>query len=114
MNGAVRLSGGDIQSEGNVEIYLDGEWGFVCDNDWGEYDAFVVCWQLGYPDASRATVNSEFGDVASSTSFLLNNVRCLGYEGNLTECNYNRFSTNQDCSVSSAAGVVCSRKLIYQ
>ena len=47
-NGQLRLAGGNIPSEGRVEICVNNVWGTVCDNSWGSADATVVCRQLGY------------------------------------------------------------------
>ena len=45
-DGEVRLADGAATNEGRVEICLGGEWGTVCDNQWGPSDARVVCRQL--------------------------------------------------------------------
>ena len=47
-NGDVRLVGGQSQSEGRVEMCLDGRWGTVSDDFWSVIDATVICRQLGY------------------------------------------------------------------
>jgi deleted-in-malignant-brain-tumors protein 1 len=44
----IRLTGGPSQRQGRVEIKLGKTWGTVCDNDWDQDDARVVCRMLGY------------------------------------------------------------------
>ena len=48
-NGQVHLADGALPSEGRVEICYLNEWGTVCDDNWSNTNAKVVCRQLGFP-----------------------------------------------------------------
>ena len=52
-DGAARLVGGRSSGEGTVEFCYSGVWGSVCDDDWDENDAAVICHQLGFQGTSR-------------------------------------------------------------
>ena len=47
-HGDVRLVGDCLPNQGRVEVCVNSTWGTVCDDDWGDEDAMVVCGQLGY------------------------------------------------------------------
>ena len=47
-DGAVRLTGGTYASSGLLEIFLNNQWGTVCDSLFSIPAATVACKQLGY------------------------------------------------------------------
>ena len=52
-SGDLRLVGGERESEGRVEICVEGFWGTVCDSGWSQREALVVCRQSGFGARGR-------------------------------------------------------------
>ena len=50
----IRLADGNSPYSGRVEIYRNGVWGTVCDDNWTIINAQVVCRQLGYGSSSAS------------------------------------------------------------
>ena len=44
----LRLAGSDLPYEGRLEVYYNGEWGTVCDDNFDDTDAAVACYSLGF------------------------------------------------------------------
>jgi len=45
---AVRLVGGANNNTGRLEVNYNGYWGTVCDDYFGDDDAAVACYMLGF------------------------------------------------------------------
>ena len=54
-NGTVRLAHVTAQGCGRVEIFYGGVWGSVCNDQWHDEDAQVVCRQLGLGGGTRTS-----------------------------------------------------------
>ena len=49
-----------LSEQGNVQIYHDGEWGSICDDEWDLYEANIACQTLGFNlGAKRPTHSSQ-------------------------------------------------------
>lgn len=107
---------------GRVEVCVDGAYGTVCDIEWDNKDAAVVCHQLGFSPYGTlyftllsATLHnlcictgaisgsSDFSDEKFNTHLF--RVSCNGTESYITEC---QNSTNDRvCGQHSDAQVIC-------
>jgi lysyl oxidase-like protein 2/3/4 len=103
-DGAIRLVGGQSESEGNIEIFHNGRWGNICDDEWDKYEAEVVCRQLGFTRGGKATHSGAYGN--ARRKFWMDNLFCTGREKELSDCRFDGWGSS-DCDHSEAAGVVC-------
>jgi len=96
----IKLTGGSEWSEGNVLI--NGQ--PICDDDWDNRDAAVVCRMIGFW-SGVAVSNSAFGQV--DDDFVMDDVKCGGDESNIFNC---VFESQHNCRGHEGAGVRCERK----
>ncbi|ETE70263.1 Neurotrypsin, partial [Ophiophagus hannah] len=100
----IRLMDGENKKEGRVEIYINGQWGTICDDGWSDKDAVVVCRQLGYKGLSRARTMAYFGE--GKGPIHVDNVKCTGNERSLADC-IKQDIGKHNCRHSEDAGVIC-------
>ena len=110
LTGQLRLIAGKSSSEGRLEVFYDGGWNTICDDDWDSVDATVACKQLGHY-SGQPVLGANFGQGTGRIG--LDDVRCTGQEDQLIDCAH-RGWFNHNCSHSEDAGVVCIRKLFLQ
>ncbi|XP_071844175.1 antigen WC1.1-like isoform X6 [Apostichopus japonicus] len=100
----VRLVGGSTPNEGRVEVYYNGIWGTVCDDNWDDVNAWVVCRQLGMGNHGKATYSAFFGEGVGT--IWMDRVGCAGDEVSLTECASRGWGVHS-CGHHEDAGVYC-------
>ena len=91
-----------------MEVFHNGNWGTVCDDDWDMKDATVVCRQVGSLNAVSAPRSARFG--AGSGQIWLDDVRCTGSESSIENCPHDGWGI-QNCDHGEDASVICSSKL---
>ena len=102
----IRLRGpSSSNGTGRVEIYVNGEWGTICQHSWDILAARVACRQLGYLDALRELKGGQVPP--GSGKIWLQNVNCVGNEEVITSCPTIK-NGKRDCEHSDDAGVQCS------
>ena len=94
---------GTAPHEGRVEILYNNTWGTICDDEWDDIDATVVCKQLGYGNGT-ARKRSHFGQ--GSGQIWMNKVNCDGTEDELADCKIKQFGLH-NCGHDQDAGVSC-------
>ena len=90
-----------------MEIFYNGDWGTVCDDEWGMNDARVVCRQLGFLGAVSAPTDARFG--AGRGPIWLDDVGCFGSEISIVNCKHRGWGV-ENCGHSEDASVICSSK----
>ncbi|KAM6158166.1 LOW QUALITY PROTEIN: T-cell differentiation antigen CD6 [Rhynchocyon petersi] len=99
-----RLTGGAHPCEGQVEVFFRGVWSTVCNSEWYDPEAEVLCRALGCGTAAgtpKGQPHSLSGKMYYS---------CMGGEPTPAHCFW-RFNNPNLCSQSLAARVLCSGSL---
>ncbi|XP_066505263.1 lysyl oxidase homolog 3A [Hoplias malabaricus] len=91
-------------NEGRVEIFYNGEWGTICDDDFTLSNAHVLCHHLGFVEALSWSHSAKYG--AGTGKIWLDNMMCSGSENSIEDC-LSRGWGNSDCTHEEDAGVVC-------
>ncbi|NWS78409.1 DMBT1 protein, partial [Crotophaga sulcirostris] len=91
--------------DGRVEIFLDGTWGRVLDDQWDVQGASVVCRQLQCGEAERAYNPPKLERGTGPVG--LRGVRCAGHEASLTLCNTSVPESTLAAGIAEDVGVVC-------
>ncbi|XP_061112054.1 scavenger receptor cysteine-rich type 1 protein M130-like [Conger conger] len=103
----VRLVGGTDLCSGRVEVHHGSSWGTVCDADFDQRDAEVVCRELGCGALKELRGAAAFGQ--GEGQVWAEEIQCRGNESQINFCP-RKPSQNQSCSHGNDVGLVCSGK----
>ncbi|XP_076673299.1 uncharacterized protein LOC143371719 isoform X2 [Andrena cerasifolii] len=101
----IRLANGSSPLEGRVEVRHHGVWGTVCDDDFANAEATVICRSLGYGGRAVAKKDGFFGP--GEGPIWLDEVDCYGNETQLYRCDHNHWGQH-NCDHDEDAGVICT------
>ncbi|XP_060072227.1 deleted in malignant brain tumors 1 protein-like [Ylistrum balloti] len=105
----IRLRGGNA-NEGRVEVSQDGvTWGTVCNDGWSDYNAHVVCREMGYKWGAAKRARYLYG--IGTGSIFLDDVKCNGQETTLAKCPHAQWGVN-NCVHTEDAAVTCHNDII--
>lgn len=96
-------------TKGRLEIMHNGIWGTVCDDDFNDDAAKVVCNQLGYHGSAKVIKDGEFGP--GTGPIWLDQVFCRGNETLLEDCIHWDWGEH-NCEHSEDVGVICNTKTL--
>ena len=116
MNGSSQYSG-RVEFFNRLDHHTGGlygffglQWGTICDDDWNDTDASVVCRSLDY----RATgaIPHEGGTFGTGSGHILSrNVTCVGTEPYIVDCesdrSFNRNGSEPRCNHTEDVAVTC-------
>ena len=85
-------------------MYINGQWGTVCDDYWNSSSSSVLCRQLGLGNTGAF---HRYGAGQISTPIHLDDVKCNGSEPNILACSHLPLSAH-NCGHSEDVGVTCS------
>ena len=106
----MRLVNGSSDREGRVEVFYNGAWGTVCDDDFDIRDADVICRMMGFPEAISVEIQGRFGAGSSGQRVLLDDLWCRGDEASVASCSFRGWGSH-DCSHNEDVGVICKEKI---
>merc|ERR1712176_226946 len=92
--------------KGHVEIYRDGGWGTICDDDFDDRDAAVICRTGGYDGGEYRNGTYKQKLKYKALRIWLDDVACRGWERSILECPHVRWGKH-NCDHSEDVGIMC-------
>ena len=101
---SIRLVNGNSLCSGRLEVKSNQRWSSVCEDDFDQQDAEVVCRELGC-GAPSVLQGALYGEVEAP--MWTREFQCGGHESALLDCRTSGSDRNT-CSPGKAVGLTCS------
>lgn len=101
-----RLTAGPHRCSGRVEVFHGGSWSTVCDADFDQQDAEVVCRELGCGIPVEVLGSAAFG--RGEGQVWTEELQCRGTESDITFCPTSSSLKHSNCSHYKDVGLICS------
>ncbi|KAF5887861.1 scavenger receptor cysteine-rich type 19, partial [Clarias magur] len=103
---SVRLVNGGSRCAGRVEVHHGDSWSTVCDADFDQQDAEVVCRELGCGIPVKVLGSAAFG--RGEGQVWTEELQCRGTESDITFCPTSSSLKHSHCSHDNDVGLICS------
>ena len=107
----IKLVGGSDEKTGRVVIRHRGIWGTICEDNFGDNEAKVVCRMLGFPNANANFLHNattDYHDKGPIWITLKEEDDCTGNESHLDQCKQSYlWEHDYSCNHSEDAVVTC-------
>ncbi|XP_046729028.1 scavenger receptor cysteine-rich type 1 protein M130-like, partial [Silurus meridionalis] len=101
-----RLTAGPHRCSGRVEVFHGGSWSTVCDGDFDQQDAEVVCRELDCGIPVKVLGSAAFG--RGEGQVWTEELQCRGNESDITLCPLSSSLKHSNCSHHNDVGLICS------
>ncbi|XP_046729032.1 scavenger receptor cysteine-rich type 1 protein M130-like, partial [Silurus meridionalis] len=103
---SLRLTAGPHRCSGRVEVLHGGSWSTVCDGDFDQQDAEVVCRELDCGIPVKVLGSAAFG--RGEGQVWTEELQCRGNESEITLCPSSSSLKHSNCSHHNDVGLICS------
>ena len=88
-----------------MEVYINGEWGTVCDDGFGSEEGEIICRQLGLGRLVEVYSFARFGEGGGPIHF--DDLQCDGTESQISYCKNNGVGVH-NCRHGEDVSVFCN------
>ncbi|KAM4637018.1 antigen WC1.1-like [Discoglossus pictus] len=106
----LRLSHGSHECEGRLEVFYNGSWGSVCNNNMDRDIVSLICRQLNCGSSGNQESMYTYGVASPDSVFWVDNIECRKRDETLEQCPSSSWATHA-CTLREVAEIKCDGKI---